>query len=636
MTISIEYISNHLFVDGYWGYLAHGYFYCVKRGCPFSLLMDTANVSGKMVPRSCRSLVCPVHYHEQTTKSPAEIKKEILSRLRFVQKLPTDPQAVSFRQEHEFWNHRARRFSKNHRRFLLDIEALKAYALNHPEKGARQLNEDCGLALNPRSISNIILREKKRRGMTTNIKEIIQKGMHHVLGNDGEDVVVFGLSSSIHLLSTTTLIQGDGTFTCVVRPFTQLYVFHGLLNGVSYPLLYGLVRGKNQMMYRRLLSLVETIAKRQGVSIFDRSVRLIIDFELAFMKAAAPYAAGRNITCCFFHFVSNVKKRARPIIDALKKTSGLSSELMVIAEETKRSLMMIPLLPLDIISVDVVDLIIWRWKMYFRDHEENNDLRKNAFDGLRDYIVNTYVRDGAQFNREIWCVSGRATRTNNAAESSHAVLNSSVRVSGEVSIDMFLFAIEKQMWNATNEIRAGCPSHSKAIYSKRNELLACELSDFINGRQGVFKFLERCSLVMNIKNLSGVQKFTNIKTAEMNDPFDTEWALRNRALVTRSGLALYRTIVSSNPVDPLEVLTTVKFWSFRPDMSDVNTEMIEEDSVLSMVRQTARTSFIEIRNGLDEEGSINEDRGNSHLLSIHQGQSNRVFGGQSYRLVIRN
>ena len=201
------------------------------------------------------------------------------------------------------------------------------------------------------------------------------------------------------------------------------------------------------------------------------------------MKAATPYAAGRNITCCFFHFVSNIKKRARPIIDALKKSTGPSSELTRMAEGTKRSLMMLPLLPLDLISVEVVDLIVWRWKMRFRSPEEHNDQRKNVFDGLRNYIVNTYVRAGAQFTREIWRVSGRATRTNSAAESSHAVLNSSVRFCGEISIDMFLFAIEKQMWNTTREIRAGCPSHSKSINSKRNELLACELSDLLKGRR---------------------------------------------------------------------------------------------------------------------------------------------------------
>ena len=107
--------------------------------------------------------------------------------------------------------------------------------------------------------------------------------------------------------------------------------------------------------------------------------------------------------------------------------------------------------------------------------------------------MRTYVGPNASFKKEIWCVCGQSIRTNNAAESSHAVLNSFVRVSGELSVDMFLFAIEKQMRNTTREIQAGCPSHTKAIYARRNELLAVELSELFNGNQDVTAFLDNCS-----------------------------------------------------------------------------------------------------------------------------------------------
>ena len=135
--------------------------------------------------------------------------------------------------------------------------------------------------------------------------------------------MVFGLTSSIVFLSETTLIQGDGTFTCVVLPFTQLYMFHALLQkGVSYPVLYCLVRGKNEQIYKRLLVLVEKIARERGTTILNRPVRLMVDFEMAFINAAREFEAGRNITCCFFHYVSNIKKKAKPIIDAMKKLWG--------------------------------------------------------------------------------------------------------------------------------------------------------------------------------------------------------------------------------------------------------------------------------------------------------------------------
>ena len=86
----------------------------------------------------------------------------------------------------------------------------------------------------------------------------------------------------------------------------------------------------------------------------------MVDFELAFINAAGQFMAGRNITCCFFHFVSNIKKHARPVIDKLKKTAGEDSFETKKGEQTKRALMMLPLLPVNLITVEVVELIILR------------------------------------------------------------------------------------------------------------------------------------------------------------------------------------------------------------------------------------------------------------------------------------
>ena len=127
------------------------------------------------------------------------------------------------------------------------------------------------------------------------IADLIEQKIHHVLGNYGDEIVMFGLTSSIVFLSQTTLIQGDGTFTCVVLPFTQLYMFHALLrNGVSYPVLYCLVRGKNEEIYKHILDLVEKIAKERGTTTLNRPVRMIVDFVLAFIKAAQPFDAGKK------------------------------------------------------------------------------------------------------------------------------------------------------------------------------------------------------------------------------------------------------------------------------------------------------------------------------------------------------
>ena len=61
------------------------------------------------------------------------------------------------------------------------------------------------------------------------------------------------------------MLQGDGTFSCVVLPFTQLYIVHAVLaNAVSYPMLFSLVKGKTQTIYQRLLNLIERLAEEGG------------------------------------------------------------------------------------------------------------------------------------------------------------------------------------------------------------------------------------------------------------------------------------------------------------------------------------------------------------------------------------
>ena len=101
---------------------------------------------------------------------------------------------------------------------------------------------------------------KKEIGEATNVDYLIEKGGHHLLGNDGTDILVFGTSAALDCMSVAPIIQCDGTFTCVVLPFTQLYIFHQVLvNGVTYPMLYCLVRWKNKELYVRLLALIGAI-----------------------------------------------------------------------------------------------------------------------------------------------------------------------------------------------------------------------------------------------------------------------------------------------------------------------------------------------------------------------------------------
>ena len=121
---------------------------------------------------------------------------------------------------------------------------VKIYALLHPEKSAKEVHEASKVEMHYRSICKMRMAAEKEIGDATNLKELLKNGGHHLLGDEEQDILVFGTTAALHYLSVTPIIQCDGTFTCVVLQFTQLYIFHAVLaNGVTYPMLYCLVKG---------------------------------------------------------------------------------------------------------------------------------------------------------------------------------------------------------------------------------------------------------------------------------------------------------------------------------------------------------------------------------------------------------
>ena len=137
--------------------------------------MEVKEVESKPVAVSCIKAVVPVHFHEPTTLTRGDIKKQIVAQLQYIKKHPNTRQAEVYKMQHAFSNRVARRMSKGYRRHLIDIEALKVYALNHPGKNSTKLKVNCGLSLTPASICNNVRREKERIGKVKDIADLIKQ-----------------------------------------------------------------------------------------------------------------------------------------------------------------------------------------------------------------------------------------------------------------------------------------------------------------------------------------------------------------------------------------------------------------------------------------------------------------------------
>ena len=522
-----------------------------------------------------------VHYHEDDDKPKALARREISHDLILIQKNPLNDEAKAADARHKLWLSRALSSSDDFLKTLNKRGDMKTYIERHPGASGKQIRDAFCSDMDPHAICNM---KRRMFGVSTNLREILENGGHHLLGHDGDKIVVFGRSTAFNYLSTCPLIQSDGTFECVVSPFSQLYIIHGIIkNGVSFPLLYCLVKGKTQAIYERLLNLVERLAGERGVTVFNRPVQVMIDFELPFINAMSQYTAGQSITCCFFHFVANIRKRTTSLNADIKEAAGQNKEMLELAMKTKRALMMLPLLPEELITPNVLDVVIGRWARAFPNHAA-------LFNGLKRHLLCTYVRRSARFPPRLWSVSGRKVRTNNAAESTHSRLNASIQVSGAVTLDMFLVAIETDMRNASMEIKAGCKSHSK-IFEILDELLVHELAQLVNGEQGVLRFPDHCASIMNVHN-QNVRTFVDRRRSEQPDEADKEWADSNRTLVVESDRGLFHRLVPGGERDTETILLTVEAWSFQTPAAEIVIQ--EEQSELSMVEEGKSRSMLEI------------------------------------------
>ena len=151
-----------------------------------------------------------------------------------------------------------------------------------------------------------------------------------------------------------------------------------------------------------------------------------------------------------------------------------------------------------------------------------------------------------------------SVRTNNGAESLHALLNAEVK--GKVSLYGFLSIIEGQMMRGRERIRTGCESQSRAVEQVKNRLLAEELHKLLNGKQGVLCFLDNCASITLLESLSQARGFHLMSTTTSRDE---AWIEENGGLLATAACGLYRRLRPEGQLADDAILANVRTWAFR-------------------------------------------------------------------------
>ena len=231
-----------------------------------------------------------------------------------------------------------------------------------------------------------------------------------VLYNDAETgIIIFSCNTNLQCLADVSDVFMDGTFKCCPKFFAQLYTVHGYNNGNYVPLLYMLLPGRSENVYRQAFEIIITKCSDSGLT-FSPSV-FHIDFESAVIKVVKQMFPNAQLQLCRFHLgqswyrhiqeyhLAQDYKSKTPIGKWLHLTFGLH------------------FLPPAQVGSAFADIIMHEMP------ENHENCTKYA-----DYLTETYIDVDSTFPPHLWAeVPSVEKRTNNGPEAFHRHFNATIK-----------------------------------------------------------------------------------------------------------------------------------------------------------------------------------------------------------------
>ncbi|CAB0041612.1 unnamed protein product [Trichogramma brassicae] len=124
-------------------------------------------------------------------------------------------------------------------------------------------------------------------------------------------IIIFTTRENLKVLFRSPLWYVDGTFSTVPSIFFQMFavmgsvnqVYKGVEQTIALPLVYALMKGKEQIAYAKIFQIISDRGREFGIQL-RQPPRIMSDFELAIINAAAEF--GGNVHLCLFHLCQSV------------------------------------------------------------------------------------------------------------------------------------------------------------------------------------------------------------------------------------------------------------------------------------------------------------------------------------------
>lgn len=238
-------------------------------------------------------------------------------------------------------------------------------------------------------------------------EQLFQYGPGNYRGlNEYGDFALFYTNSMYETLKDAEVICVDGTFKVVPRPYFQLYTISYLRNNSVFPVIFALVKNKNQETYRNIFAVLNQL----NGNLHPRIIKT--DFEIASINALRLTFPTATISGCLFHLGQNIQRKLKelnlyceyktnPLVK--KYVKALSALAFVQVEELESTFVLL------------------------RNSIEFPFIISNLY----DFFYRVYIRNGnnTRFPIEIWnlhnYLNDNVPRTNNSIEGFHNVFNKS-------------------------------------------------------------------------------------------------------------------------------------------------------------------------------------------------------------------
>ena len=280
---------------------------------------------------------------------------------------------------------------------------------------------------------------------------------------DPKRIIVLGDRDLANDMNTANLVFADGTFDKAPELFYQLYSFH-IPVGNSFPaVIYCLLPDKTKEIYEKVTEIILQICPEFAPS------RLLIDFELAVIRAFKSKFPDMDISGCFFHLNQSIIRKLNSI--GLK----LRYEREVEFQKKVKSLAALSFVP----EQQVPDIFEQLVECFDENDDQENELLTYF---STNYIQGIELRHGRRrpplFNIGLWNHYESALkaepRTTNCCEGFHNSLNA-IFLSPSPSVWALFEGIRKDIAISKflkAKANTGAPEHRNLKYKQLAEQIA--------------------------------------------------------------------------------------------------------------------------------------------------------------------